>query len=119
MSASLYQSGCRRAGTFRSCACAGRRRSQEVLEVVLASDPAAEAEDLPRHRARVQLDEVARAVPEVARPGDELVRLEGPLAVEAQLFQGKVDHPALHVVWVDVDDGRHHAGIVGRALGAG
>src|SRR5207249_10163676 len=87
--------------------CAWRRpagsRSQEVLEVVLAADAAAEAEDLARHGVRIDLDVVALSAPQEARAGDELVGLEGTVALDAQLLQGQMDPAALHVVRVDVD----------------
>src|SRR5207302_8902113 len=73
-------------------------RSQEVLEVVLAADSTAEPEDLAGHGVRVDLDEVAGSVPQVACTADQLVRLVGPVALDPELFERQVDHTALHVV---------------------
>src|SRR5438874_2196153 len=59
---------------------------------------------------------VARAVPQVASAADQLVRLVWALALDAELVQGQADHAALDMVWIDVDDGQDHVGIVGGAL---
>src|SRR5207244_11867354 len=88
-------------------------------EIVLAAHATAETKDLARHRLRIDLDEVARSVPQVAGSTDELMRLIGPVNLDPELLERKVDHPALHVVGVHVDDGQDHIRIVGRALRVG
>ena len=47
------------------------------------------------------------------------MRLIGPVNLDPELLERKVDHPALHVVGVHVDDGQDHIRIVGRALRVG
>src|SRR6202011_2499320 len=91
--------------------------SQEVLEVVLAADPSAEPKDLRGRRERVELDVVARAVPDVARPAQELVRLVAALAVDAERVEREGDHADLRVVRIDVHHREHNVREIIRTLG--
>src|SRR5690606_11044610 len=50
-----------------------RAPSREVLEVALGAGVALDAEDVGRERVRVELDVVARAVPDVVLAAEEVV----------------------------------------------
>src|SRR5262245_7130805 len=57
-------------------------KSQVILEISLGPHPAAHPEHVGRHDVRVQLDVVARPVPQVAGVAQQLVQLVGLVPVE-------------------------------------
>src|SRR5438093_8070286 len=108
MSASLYQSG--------SPCIRPRARSQEVLEVLLPSDPAPYPEDVTGHDLRVQLDVVARPLPQEPGVRQQVVRLERLARLDAERLEVELDPAAVPVVWVGVDDRQHDVVAVRVAL---
>src|SRR6266852_3695113 len=86
---------------------------------MFAADAPAETEDLRRRRIRIELDVVARSVPDVPRPAEELMRLVAAISVDAQRLERQRDHADLLVMWIDVDDGQDHVCKVVGALGVG
>src|SRR5579883_1270716 len=103
MTASLYQSGSRpKLGPRRSrVPCAGgaglgswttaamragmrRGRSEEVVEIALAAHPSPQPQDVRRRAVRVERDVVARPLPHEARSGQQVVRLEALIGLDAE-----------------------------------
>src|SRR5262245_14603240 len=80
---------------------------EEILEVALGADARLDLEDARRQSGRVQLDEVARAVPEVALIREQVVDLERLPVLQPELGQRQVDPAGLGVVRVEVDDHQH------------
>src|SRR5450756_938902 len=68
-------------------------RSQVVVEVVLCAHTPPDDEDVRRHGLWVQLHIVVRTLPEVARIGQQVVRLVGLACVDAQLVERQIDKP--------------------------
>src|SRR5437867_2166511 len=64
---------------------ARRSKSQVVFKISLGAHAAADAEDVGRHDVRVQLDVVARPLPEVAGVAEQLVQLVRLVPVQAEL----------------------------------
>src|ERR1700716_1597005 len=86
---------------------------------MLAADAAPEPKDLRWDRVRVDLDEVAWTVPEIAGAAQQLVSLVAPVAPDTELLQGQRDHARLSVMRIDVDHCEHDVGEVGSGLGVG
>src|ERR1700704_2776506 len=76
----------------------------EVIEILLRAPPPPHAEEVRRRLLRLELNEVARAAPQEARAGQQIVHLERPARFEAERRQVKL-HPArLRVMRIEVDD---------------
>src|SRR3989337_3046070 len=107
MTASLYQSG----SSAGAASCAALRwvlwgaftASQEVVEVLLAVQAPAHAEHVRGRALRVELHEVARAVPQVARAGEQVVHLVGAVGLDAERGQVELHPAAVRVVRAEVD----------------
>ena len=92
-------------GRARRRGAGARGASQEVVEVVLGAHLAPHAEDVRRHHGRVELDVVARAVPDVARAAEQVVHLERRVAARGRARRAaRSSHAGLRVVRVEVDD---------------
>src|SRR5512134_3605215 len=109
MTASRYHSGSTAAASWAVPAGALSRSRfmplQEVVEVALGAHAPAQHEEMRRRARRVELDEVAPPVPQVARAGEQLVHLVGGARVHAERLEVELDPAALRVVRVEVDDG--------------
>src|SRR6185437_13707976 len=141
MTASLYQSGSSlkgRLGGRAPAACGsvglmtasrmvalevegGARCLQVIVEVALAADAAADAQNMSRGICRVQRHVIASALPQEARPGEQVVGLEGRGGIAAvartRRQQAVGRHPArLGVVRVEIDDDEHTLGAIEAAL---
>src|SRR3954462_2415581 len=122
MIASLYQSGSLSSVT-KSAARASRRSgraftgSRKVLKVLLGPDATSEPQDVPRHDVRIQLDVVARPMPEIAALTQQIVHLVGLQRIDTQGFQGQVYPAGLSMVRVEIDDGQDDVRRIRRALG--
>src|SRR5580700_5597051 len=101
MTASLYQSG------SRGCAALGGFTSGKVVEVQLAAHVVADAQDMGSRVLRIERDVVARPFPQVARAGEQIVRLEGLSGRHADRMQIDLEEAGLRVVRVEIDDGEH------------
>src|SRR5690242_15965943 len=83
-----------RAGRFSSASDGGQEASEisaiseEVFKVPLRSDSPADAKDVGRNAGRVEFHEIAPARPEVARSGQQLMRLIRAPAADAEFFGG-------------------------------
>src|SRR5579872_2188716 len=89
---------------------------QKVIEVALASDPAAHAQDVRGRGVRIERDEIARSPPQISRSRQQIVRLEGLLALHAQRGEVQLEPTALFVVWVEIDCHQHGLARIGSGL---
>src|SRR5690349_19184793 len=67
---------------------------EEIVEVPLGAQPATHAEHVGGQHGRVERDEAARTVPEVARVAQQVVHLERLARVESERVERKVDPSA-------------------------
>src|SRR6266508_5505260 len=114
MTASLYQSGSaadgadgragRRAGRRWRMAAVTWRFSQVVLEFGLAAEPRPDVQDGCRRRRRIQLDPVARALPQVGGSVQEVDRLVHPGGIDSQLVERQLQRAVSDLAWIQV----HH-----------
>src|ERR1700751_4850751 len=111
MTASLYQSGSFHQSTsVVGCVSAVASwsierwvgRLEEVVEVALGMHAPPDAEDVRRAHLRVQLAVVPRGAPEIARAGEQIVRLEALSGVDTQLIELQRDPARLPVMRVKV-----------------
>src|SRR5262245_22646673 len=72
--------------------------SHIIIEVVLGAHPPPHAEDRGRDAMGIELHIVARAVPEIARVGQEIVHLVGLMPIDPQLIKRQIDPAGLGVI---------------------
>src|SRR3990170_4892205 len=123
MTASLYQSGSS-AGAASWPAGSGVRVGastalQEVVEVLLAVQASAHAEYVRGRALRVELHEIARAIPHIARAGEQVVHLVGAVGLDAQQPEVELHPAAVRVVRAQVHDADNLVGAVRRLLDVG
>lgn len=82
----------------------------EVIEIPLAAQAAAQPEDVDRRGLRVETHELARALPQESRTGQQVVRLKRITGGHRKGFQRQFDPARLHVVRIEV--GNHDQEIV-------
>src|SRR5437773_1937287 len=78
--------------------------SQEVIEILFAAEPAADAEDVRGLRVRVERDEIAPAAPEVALVVEQVVHLIRVAFKPAELFDWHVNVGVVSLIRIEVDD---------------
>src|SRR5581483_2439880 len=74
-----YEPSLDTSGAWRHSPGEDLRGSQEVLEIAFYPQAAADAENMRRDAGRIELHEVARAVPDVMRTGQQIVGLVWPV----------------------------------------
>src|SRR5437899_2188445 len=99
MTASLYQSG--------SPSIRPRAPSQEVLEVLFPPDPTPYPEDVAGHDVRIDLDVVARPLPQEPGVRQQIVHLVRLVPLDAERLEVELDPAAVPVVRIGVDDHEH------------
>src|SRR5439155_25953153 len=126
MTASLYQSGSGPTATYE----VARRRvgratpvtgtpSPVVLELGFRPHPRPDVEDRGRRDSRVEVDPVARPLPEIRGPLEELLGLVRGCGIDPELVQRQLDDPTPRVVGIEVDDGEDHVGGIRGPLRVG
>src|SRR5262245_52222030 len=104
MTASLYQSAsC--AGASSAVSSVGFIRSplsEEVIEVLLAMHARQHAEDVCRNARRIELHEIACALPQVARAGQQVVHLVLRSRLYAERCEIELDPAGVRVVRIQV-----------------
>src|SRR5258708_10951037 len=84
--------------------------SGEVFELLLGALVATEPEDMRRADVWIQLDVVARPMPQVARVGEQVVDLEGLPARDPKLIEVEVDPARLRMLPIELDDYQYRVG---------
>src|SRR2546421_1044163 len=102
--ASLYH--CGSSSTVKAVVLCPTGTSGEVLEIGLAPQAAADAEDMGRRNLRVELDVMMGAGPDVARVAEQIVYLVRLLGVDTGGVGREEDPAPLDRMGIDVDDGQ-------------
>src|SRR5258706_6981426 len=122
MTASLYQSRSFPDSVSPLGACTSiarwsmREGSGEVFELLLGALVATEPEDMRRADVWIQLDVVARPMPQVARVGEQVVDLEGLPARDPKLIEVEVDPARLRMLPIEIDDYQYRVGTLASDL---
>src|SRR5215472_18914460 len=88
------------------------RASGEVVELLLARLPAADAEDVRRADVRIELDIVVPAAPDVTRVAQEIVNLEGLSFGNAEDVQVEIGPTRLSPSRIEIDHHQHRAALL-------
>jgi len=71
---------------------------QEVIEILFAAHPAAQAENMRGPRVRIEFDEIAFAAPQKAFVGEEIMHLVALALQPAEFLHGHVDEGITRLV---------------------
>src|SRR6185436_18902811 len=114
MTASLYHSGSSSCGGSAAGGASSNCSSPMRTFMGAVDSRLAHAQDVSGPRERVELDLIARALPGVARAVEEVVDLEAPVRVDAELGQRERGPARLPVVGIEVHGDQYDVGKVGR-----
>src|SRR5215470_19169652 len=93
-----------------------RRASGEGVELLLARLTAANAEDVRGTAARIELDVVVPAVPQIAGVAQEIVNLEALAVGDAKRVEIEIGPARLAVFRIEVHDHEHRSALLPRRL---